>query len=156
MSEVTTSIDIDAPVEDVWKTVMNPERLGEWVTIHRRLVSHSDDEMEQVLHLRGANFKVRWHLEAADPPHRAEWHGRGPARSHAETEYRLSDNGRGGTRFEYRNEFRAPLGPLGAVASRALVGGLPAREADATLARLKRVVEDGARRRGAAGTSPTG
>ena len=144
MSEVKTSIDIDAPVQDVWNLVMDPERLGEWVTIHRRLVSHSDDEMEQVLCLRGANFKVKWHLAVNDAPHHAEWQGRGPARSHAETEYRLSDNGRGGTRFDYRNEFKAPLGPVGAVASRALVGGQPAREADASLRRLKALLEDGA------------
>ncbi|HEU4976578.1 MAG TPA: SRPBCC family protein [Baekduia sp.] len=143
MSEVVTSIDIDAPLDEVWRTVMDPARLGQWVTIHRKLLSHSDDEMEQVLCLRGANFKVHWHLTVNDAPHRAEWQGRGPARSHAETEYRLRDNGRGGTHFDYRNEFRAPLGPLGAIASRALVGGLPAKEADASLRRLKALLENG-------------
>jgi hypothetical protein len=51
----------------------------------------------------------------------------------------------GGTRFAYRNEFKAPLGPLGAVASRALVGGLPEREAKATLQNLKNLVEGEAR-----------
>jgi uncharacterized protein YndB with AHSA1/START domain len=143
VSEVSTSIDIDAPIEDVWRTVMDPTRLEKWVTIHRRLVSYGEDEMEQVLHLRGANFHVRWHLARSKAPTHACWEGRGPARSHAETEYRLSDNGRGGTRFDYRNEFRAPLGPLGAVASRALVGGLPAKEADASLRKLKAYVEGG-------------
>ncbi|WP_187369334.1 SRPBCC family protein [Baekduia soli] len=143
MSEVLASIDIDAPVEDVWATVMDPRRLQDWVTIHRKLVSHSPDEMEQVLHLRGANFKVKWYLATNDAPHHAEWKGRGPARSHAETEYRLADNGRGGTRFDYRNEFKVPLGPLGAVASRAIVGGLPAKEANASLLRLKRLMEHG-------------
>ncbi|MCW2994608.1 MAG: hypothetical protein JWQ18_2103 [Conexibacter sp.] len=141
MSDVATSIDIDAAIEDVWKTVMDPTRLGDWVTIHRRLVSHSDDEMVQVLCLRGANFKVKWHLADSKAPHHATWKGRGPARSHAETEYRLSDNGKGGTRFDYRNEFKAPLGPLGAVASNALVGGLPAKEADASLRKLKALME---------------
>ena len=141
MSEVSTSIDIDAPVEDVWRTVMDPTHLEKWVTIHRRLVSYDVDEMEQVLHLRGANFKVHWHLAKSKAPTHACWEGRGPARSHAETEYRLCDNGRGGTRFDYRNEFKAPLGPLGAVASRALVGGLPAKEADASLRKLKALVE---------------
>jgi carbon monoxide dehydrogenase subunit G len=147
VSEVRKSIDIEAPVQAVWDLVMDPERLGEWVTIHRRLVSHTGDEMEQVLCLRGANFKVRWHLAVNEEPFHAEWQGRGPARSHAETEYRLSDNGSGGTRFQYRNEFKAPLGPLGAVASRAIVGGLPAKEADASLRRLKALLEDGAGRR---------
>jgi uncharacterized protein YndB with AHSA1/START domain len=141
MSEVIASIDIDAPVREVWKVVMNPRLLGDWVTIHRELVSADEDEMEQVLTLRGARFHVRWELTTNDPPHHAEWKGRGPARSRAETEYRLRDNGRGGTRFDYRNEFHAPLGPLGAVASRAVVGGLPRKEADASLKRLKALVE---------------
>jgi carbon monoxide dehydrogenase subunit G len=151
MSEVVTSIDIDAPVERVWQTVMDPAQLGDWVTIHRELLSHSDDEMEQVLCLRGAKFKVKWHLARRDEPRHAEWHGRGPARSHAETEYRLSENGKGGTRFDYRNEFKAPLGPLGAIASRAIVGGQPAKEADASLRKLKALLEDGRGGRPAAG-----
>jgi len=143
VSDVATSIDIDAPIDDVWRTVMDPTRLQDWVTIHRRLLSHSDDEMEQVLCLRGAHFKVKWHLAAAEAPRHACWQGRGPARSHAETEYRLTDNGNGGTHFDYRNEFKAPLGPLGALASHAIVGGLPAKEADASLRRLKALMERG-------------
>ena len=147
MSEVETSIDIAASPEEVWAMAMDPDCLAEWVTIHRRLHDHSGGpvrrgyEMEQTLHLRGVNFKVHWELVRCDEPFHAEWHGRGPARSHAETEYRLRENGRGGTHFGYRNEFRAPLGPLGAIASRAIVGGLPKREADASLERLKALVE---------------
>jgi carbon monoxide dehydrogenase subunit G len=148
VSEVVTSIDIAAPPEEVWALAMDPDRLHEWVTIHRRLHGHDNGpprkgyEMEQTLHLRGVNFKVHWELVACDNPRHAEWHGRGPARSHAETEYRLTaiDSG---TRFDYRNEFKAPLGPLGAMASRAIVGGLPRREADASLRRLKALAERG-------------
>jgi carbon monoxide dehydrogenase subunit G len=146
VSEVTTSIDIAAAPEEVWALAMDPDRLHEWVTIHRRLHGHDNGpprrgyEMEQTLHLRGVNFKVHWELVACDAGRHAEWHGRGPARSHAETEYRLTAVD-AGTRFDYRNEFKAPLGPLGAVASRAIVGGLPRREADASLRRLKALAE---------------
>ena len=142
MTEVVTTIDIDAPPERVWALAMDPNCLSEWVTIHRRLHGHDDGPprigygMEQTLHLRGVNFK------ACDKGHHAEWHGRGPARSHAETEYRLTAVD-GGTRFDYRNEFTAPLGPLGRVASRALVGGLPRREANASLRKLKKLAERG-------------
>jgi len=142
MSEVITSITIDAPPEKVWDVIMDPHRFGEWVTIHRKLDSASDGEMVQTLCLRGVNFHVRWELEACEVPTHAVWKGRGPARSHAETEYRLTPVD-GGTRFAYRNEFKAPLGPLGAFASRALVGGLPEREAKATLRNLKELVERG-------------
>jgi uncharacterized protein YndB with AHSA1/START domain len=146
VSEVVASTHIAATPERVWALAMDPERLGDWVTIHHALLDHDGGapregyEMVQSLHLRGVNFKVHWELVACDKPHHAEWHGRGPARSHAETEYRLTAAD-GGTRFDYRNEFRAPLGPLGAVASRAIVGGLPRREADATLRRLKELAE---------------
>jgi uncharacterized protein YndB with AHSA1/START domain len=148
VSEVITSIQIAAAPEDVWALAMDPDRLHEWVTIHRRLHGHDNGpprkgyEMEQTLHLRGVNFKVHWELVACDTGRHAEWHGRGPARSHAETEYRLTAVD-GGTRFDYRNEFKAPLGPLGAVASRAIVGGLPRREADASLLKLKALAERG-------------
>jgi carbon monoxide dehydrogenase subunit G len=147
MSEVHARIDIAAPPQHVWAIVMDPRRLAEWVTIHRRL-GHAPsapacrgDEMEQTLSLHGVRFRVRWELETCDEPSHAIWIGHGPARSHAETEYTLHAAADGGTRFDYRNEFRAPLGPLGALASRAIVGGLPQREADASLAKLKALVE---------------
>jgi uncharacterized protein YndB with AHSA1/START domain len=146
MSLVTVSTKIDAARERVWQMVMDPNRLGDWVTIHRRLV-HADDgpprvgyEMEQRVHLRGVSLDVHWKLIECDPCARAVWEGRGPARSSAHTEYLLRDDD-GGTRFDYRNEFRAPLGPIGALVSRALVGGIPEREAKRTLERLRTHLE---------------
>jgi len=147
MSEVREEIDIAAPPAEVWALVMDPTRLGEWVTIHRKLHKHSDGKpavgtkMEQGMTLRGAHFKVKWELVECDAPHHAKWHGKGPARSHAETEYTLNDNGNGGTQFAYRNIFEAPMGPIGAVASKVLVGGLPHKEAVKTLQNLKRLLE---------------
>lgn len=147
MSMVTADIHIAAPIDTVWQTIMDPERFGDWVTIHRR--THCADsgpprkgmEMEQTLCLRGANFKVKWKLATCDSPKKAEWVGKGPMGSHASTIYELSENG-GGTDFHYVNEFKAPGGPLGAVASRVLVGGVPEREALASLERLRKMLED--------------
>jgi uncharacterized protein YndB with AHSA1/START domain len=142
MSLVSASIVIPAPPQKVWDVVMDPNCLGEWVTIHCRL-EHADDggprdgyEMDQRIRLRGVEFKVHWTLSKCQPAHRAVWEGKGPARSSAHTEYLLHEHD-GGTRFEYRNEFRAPLGPLGAAASKALVGGIPEREAKRSLQCLK-------------------
>ena len=147
MSRVTASIDIAAPPERVWDVVMDPRRLGEWVTIHREIDRVSDhplrdgSTLRQQLTLRGVHFYVRWTVSEAREPKLAVWDGRGPARSKAHTLYRLRPHD-GGTRFEYENEFKPPLGPLGAAASRAIVGGLPQREANATLRRLKSLIED--------------
>jgi uncharacterized protein YndB with AHSA1/START domain len=146
MSVVTVSTQIAVPREAVWKMVMDPERLDDWVTIHRRLV-HADGgpprvgfEMDQQICMRGVNLEVHWKLVDCQAGERAVWEGRGPARSRAHTEYVLSTDA-GGTRFDYRNEFRPPLGPVGAIVSRALVGGMPEREAKRTLDRLRAHLE---------------
>jgi uncharacterized protein YndB with AHSA1/START domain len=147
VSEVIVSVDIDAPAGVVFDTMLDPRRLHEWVTIHRELL-HADDgtpatgmRMQNKLCLRGATFKVDWELTDCDRPRHAMWKGRGPARSKAETEYRLQELDDGSTRFTYRNAFTAPFGPLGAVASRALVGGLPEVEARRSLDNLKALLE---------------
>jgi len=84
---------------------------------------------------------VHWRLVECRPQRLAVWEGRGPARSRARSEYILRPDD-GGTRFDYRNEFRAPLGPVGAVVSRALVGGIPVREANRTLHLLRSHLEE--------------
>jgi uncharacterized protein YndB with AHSA1/START domain len=147
MSTVEVSVHIDAPPEKVWEVVMDPARLAEWVTIHRRL-RYADEgsprvgyRMEQQVHMRGVSLDVHWELVECAPNRRAVWEGRGPARSHARTEYVLSpEQGGATTHFRYHNEFHAPLGPIGAIASRALVGGMPEREAHRTLQRLSELM----------------
>ena len=146
MAVVIARIDIDVPPQRVWDYVMDLPATRRWVTIVRG-ISHIDDgplrpgfRMDQILCLRGVKFKVRWTLEEVRAPHYARWEGRGPARSRAIIEDRLSARN-GGTHFDYRNEFKSPLGAIGALTSRALVGGIPEREANASLQRLKTILE---------------
>ena len=94
LSVVIASIDIDAPVQDVWDYVMDPSHYGDWVTIVDD-VSNVDRgplrpgfRMDQTLHLRGVRFRVHWKLDVVQPPLRARWQGNGPARSRAVTEHR--------------------------------------------------------------------
>jgi uncharacterized membrane protein len=146
VSVVIARIDIDAPVQDVWDYVMDPSHYCDWVTIVDA-VSNVDRgplragfRMDQTLHLRGVRFRVHWTLDTVTAPRHARWEGTGPARSLAVTEYRLSARD-GLTHFDYRNEFRTPFGPLGAAASKVIVGGIPEKEARASLARLKQILE---------------
>lgn len=147
MSTVSATIDIDAPIEQVWETVMDPTRLGDWVTIHKSVSNISDkplragSTMDQAMHVRGLTFKVHWTLMAVDSPRRAEWEGGGPAHSTAVIRYELSSDGEGQTIFQYTNEFHVPGGRLGNVASRMIVGATSEREARKSLERLKALVE---------------
>jgi uncharacterized protein YndB with AHSA1/START domain len=144
---VKADINIQAPREKVWALVMDPSRLKDWVTIHRKLNSVDDGppsegmEMQQTLALRGTKFKVEWELAECKANALAVWKGRGPMRSHARTEYHLADDGNGGTDFHYVNEFKAPGGVLGKTATSVLVGGLPRKEAERSLQQLKQLLE---------------
>jgi uncharacterized protein YndB with AHSA1/START domain len=146
MSEVKATVEIDAPPAEVFDTAMDPDRTPDWVTIVLRVEGKDGGElregykMRQRLCLRGVPFTVEWELTKVDAPHFARWEGKGPARSKAITENHLEDRD-GGTRFTYTNEFKTPFGPLGAVAAGALMGGLPEKEATASLARLKALIE---------------
>ena len=146
MSTVNAKIEIEAPIEQVWETVMNPGRLGDWVTIHKsvRDVSASPlrrgATMDQSIAVRGVTFRVHWTLVAVDAPNSAQWDGLGPAHSRARIGYALS-GADARTIFEYTNEFHPPGGRLGDVAGRVIVGAASEHEAHRSLEKLKALVE---------------
>jgi hypothetical protein len=128
MSAVTASITIDAAPARVFATVMDPQRLRDWVTIHRSVTILSPDpsaqgsQMDQVLALCGVPFTVHWTLTSVSVPREAEWQGRGPAGSRAFIRYRLTGPDTGPTTLEYTNDFSTPGGLLGNRASKLVVG----------------------------------
>ena len=146
MSVVEVSIQINAPIDEVFALAMDPERTLDWVTIARSVKDVKGSptaegfEMKQQLCLRGVPFWVTWDLVEVDVPRFARYEGKGPMRSKALIENRLSEKD-GGTLYEYTNEFKAPLGPLGAAASNVVAGGVPEREARASLQNLKQLAE---------------
>lgn len=146
MSTVRVKIKIDAPVQRVWETIMDPGRFSEWVTIHRQVRNFSTpmspgSTMDQVLHMRGVSFHVHWTLSDCHAPTLAVWEGQGPAWSTALIRYELSGDGDGPTEFVYTNEFSPPGGRLGSLAGRVVVGPASEREARNSLRQLKALIE---------------
>jgi uncharacterized membrane protein len=149
MSTVNAEIKIAAPIEKVWETVMDPQSLGDWVTIHKSVRNVSDSPlrrgstMDQSMQVRGLTFTVHWTLTSLDSPETAEWEGTGPAHSRARIRYELARIDDEHTTFSYTNEFQTPGGRLGNMASRMIVGATSEREAHRSLARLKSLLESG-------------
>jgi carbon monoxide dehydrogenase subunit G len=147
MTKLEREIHIDAEPEAVYDKLMDPDCLGDWVTIQEELLQAPDgdlekgDELVQRCRVAGQKFKLRWKVEQADPPTKTVWRGRGPFGSKARVTYDLAAND-GGTDFTYTNEFDLPGGPVGRLAGRAVIGA-SGTEADKTLKRLKRLIENG-------------
>jgi carbon monoxide dehydrogenase subunit G len=143
---VVAEIEVAAPPDRVYELMMDPRRLGEWVTIHRdvpdppRPPLSQGDSFEQKLALAGKSFTVRWRVTRAEPPRAADWHGSGPAGATARVAYRLEQAGEG-TRVRYESEFDLPAGILGRAAGRLLVRSPARREAERSLERLKQLLE---------------
>jgi uncharacterized protein YndB with AHSA1/START domain len=147
---VEVEIHINAPIDEVFARAMDPHSTLEWVTIARDVKdvkggpTDQGFEMKQQLCLRGVPFWVTWDLVEVETPTYARYEGKGPMRSKALIENRLSEQD-GGTLYKYKNEFKAPFGPLGSTAQRVLAGGIPEREAKASLQNLKQLIESSVR-----------
>jgi carbon monoxide dehydrogenase subunit G len=143
--KVERTVQIAAPPERVYEVVMDPGRLGDWVTIHHELEDapkaplKKGSKLTQSLKLAGQRFRVRWTVVENDPWKKVVWDGRGPMGSTARVEYRFAENG-AGTRFSYMNQYELPGGVLGRLAGRP-VSIVTGRELDGSLQRLKSLVE---------------
>ena len=143
--KVERSIEIAASPEDVYEVVMDPARLGDWVTVHDELVHapngvlEEGDELAQKLKVAGQAFKVTWKVAKAHRPRDVEWEGQGPMGTKARVSYDLEAREEG-TCFNYINEYDFPGGPLGKIGAKAFERKA-GKEADRTLDRLKGLLE---------------
>ena len=144
---IEREIHLPAPPETVYDLIVDPRRLGDWVTIHRGLRRvpagplEAGSELVQTLAIASVPIEIAWTVITARRPREVVWDGHGPARSRARIEYRLAPVG-SGTRFAYINEFELPGGPFGRIAAAAMsTTRLADREMDQSLARLRRLLE---------------
>lgn len=147
--EVTVTATFDAPVERVWELIMDPHRLGEWVSIHDSVEGAPEGGLEQgstftqTLKRLTFEFEVRWKVVEIERPHRARWEGTGPGGSSASVVYELSETAEGGTSFDYTNCFELPGGKLGAAASKVFGAKAASKLARKSLKRLDKRLERG-------------
>jgi carbon monoxide dehydrogenase subunit G len=145
VSKLTRDIDIHASPEQVWDVLMDPDHLGDWVSIQDELEEAPSGDLVhgstlvQRCKVAGQRFNLRWTVVEADKPRRAVWEGEGPMGSKATVVYDLHQNG-GGTHFHYTNQYKLPGGIVGRIGGAAVVGA-SGHEANKTLKRLKRLVE---------------
>ena len=143
--KVERSTRVAASPKRLYDVIMDPRRLGDWVTIHHRLEGSppsplkKGSQLTQCLKLAGKTFKVHWTVVENEPCERVRWEGKGPVASRARVEYRFEPDGEG-TDFSYLNEYHLPGGALGRFAGKA-VARVTQKELEGSLRRLKSLVE---------------
>ena len=148
MSKLEREIHIDAPAEAVYDKLTDPDCLGEWVTVHDAMEEAPDrnvepgDTLVQRMKVAGQKFRITWHVDEAQRPSRVVWTGKGPMGTKARATYEIESLNGDGCTFSYTNEYDLPGGPVGKVAGKAVIGA-SGGEADKSLERLKRLVENG-------------
>ena len=144
---VSQSIEIEAPIEEVWNLVMDPDRLGEWVTIHDSVSDVPEGDLEkgskfkQEMKLKKVPLKVRWEVVECDAPKQAQVAGEAAAGAKAQIDLRAVRGQDGVTTFNYENQFELPAGKVGKLAGKAFNAMSGDREAKKSLKRLKELIE---------------
>lgn len=144
---VRESVTIAAGPEGVWEVLMDPRRLGEWVSAHRELDELPElplsegDRFRQKLGLGPISFWVEWEVLEARQPEFARWRGSGPGGSSADVTYRLEPNGADDDAeeicFHYENDFDPPGGMVGRAAKKVVNAAAGQREARKSMKKLK-------------------
>lgn len=132
---VRVTAEFDAPPERVWEVLMDPHRLDDWVSAHRKLGDLPElpldegDRFRQRLGVGPVGFWVEWEVVEAEEPRLARWRGSGPGGSSADVTYELTAIDGDRTRFDYTNDFTPPGGVLGRTAKKAVNAAAGQREA---------------------------
>jgi uncharacterized protein YndB with AHSA1/START domain len=155
MSKLEREIHIDASADEVYDKLTDPDCLGKWVTVQDELEEapsgnvEAGDTLVQRMKVAGQKFRIKWHVDEAERPSRIVWTGKGPMGTKAKAIYEIRANGGDGCTFVYVNEYDLPGGPMGKLAGSAIVGA-SGSEADRSLERLKKLIEDDAAGNGSA------
>ena len=121
--EITVSVDVDAPVEAVWREVTDWESQGEWMLGTEVHVTKGDgtsvgSELAATTGVGPLGVTDTMQIVGWDPPHRATVRHTGRFVRGGGTftvVERRTDDGREASRFVWGEQLDMPLGPLGAL-----------------------------------------
>jgi uncharacterized protein YndB with AHSA1/START domain len=124
VTEIRSSIVVDAPPEEVWEVVSDPRNLPRWNRYVRAVHDVPNDGLRPGSRYWtevggfGVRFRVRAEVQEIDPPRYALVRLSGPVDAVVRT--RIRPVGKGRSRLEHQVDYTVRGGPIGAVVGRAL------------------------------------
>lgn len=145
MTDINSSIDIDAPPERVFDQLVNWKELTTWSTVTGSHTgpdrcSGAGDEFHQKLKIAGIEVDSRWRVAEYDRPNVVAYEATGPGGSWMRMRQRVVPSG-AGSRVELEVQYDLPGGVLGDAVDKLYVERRNEREAEHSLHNLKELVE---------------
>jgi uncharacterized protein YndB with AHSA1/START domain len=141
MGTVSKSVEIPAPRQEVWDTVTDPSRFGDWQTIHVGFAGDPPEqlsegtEFKQKVTIMGMPGEISWTVAAYEDPSKLTMNGSGPMGTKATATFTLEEAG-DATTFTYESGFEgAALAPMAGPLEQQ-----SAKAADESLEKLKALV----------------
>jgi uncharacterized protein YndB with AHSA1/START domain len=139
MPSVTKTIELQLSQEQTFQIATDPDRFGEWLTIHNAwpegppASTERGDRFTQRLAIMGMPAEVQWTVREHVAPERLAMSGSGPLGATLTTTISATANG-GGTIVSYEAEFSGGglAGPMGDMVTRKA-----GEELEASLAKLQ-------------------
>jgi uncharacterized protein YndB with AHSA1/START domain len=148
MAHIARQIDIDRAPVDVFAVLTELDRLPEWATIVvgtrdvSELPLREGCTFRQTLRVMGREVESDWRVSELEPPRHVAYEAAAPEGGTLTMRQTVAPGGAGGSRVELELDYELPGGWLGELVDRAVVEAQNEREADASLDRLKRLLED--------------
>ncbi|MDQ2807828.1 MAG: SRPBCC family protein [Chloroflexota bacterium] len=144
MAHITETINIAAPVAQVWDFITHTANLPQWAA--DAIEEATGDAMEvgtawtEKLHVAGRALDVTWRIHEADAPHKLTFVGATPGGGTARGSHLLAE-APGGTEMTTELEYTLPGGVFGEIADRLILERRTARDVQDMLGKAKAAIE---------------
>ncbi len=146
MGHYRKTFRIEAPLDQLWELMNDPERLPEWNRAFDRVDNATGrlDEVgttyTQVMRVAGIELKGEWEITAVEAPRSREFQGKPPGMSYC-TGRELFEESRGGTDYTVEMDYKLIGGPVAPLIDRIVGRSFLSRVVDGNIKALRQVIK---------------
>ncbi|MBA3630938.1 MAG: SRPBCC family protein [Actinobacteria bacterium] len=150
MAHIARTIEIDRPPEEIFDYITDLDRLTEWATMVKetrdlgeRPIKQGTTFSQTVKAAGSVDIDCDWQVKQLERPRHVHYEATAPGGGEMQMSQTVTLLDGGRSRVEIDLDYEVPGGILGQIADKLVFEGQNEKEADASLANLKRILEGG-------------
>ena len=148
MAHIARTIEIDRSPEEIFDYITDLDRLTEWATmvketrdLDQRPIQPGTTFSQTVKAAGSVDIDCDWHVKELERPRHVHYEATAPGGGEMQMSQTVTLLDGGRSRVEIDLDYEVPGGILGQIADKLVFEGQNEKEADASLANLKRILE---------------